>query len=259
MPDGKTVTIHLGANRAATEILDCISDNLAGFLDSLSTRVVSRKEYVRHFRAAMTASNRTLIGENTSEAVLRAMTFLDNSQHIVLSEHALLGSMEEFFTERMMLPKAKRRAENISRTFVDCDINLHLAIAPQSNILVSTLADEAFFPDITSDSIPVHSWAALVSRITDGCPRAQVTVWNFENSDEVSLPFLASLLDLDVEYVDSLTRAELETRACRQLKTSEILSKIIKMDEGLLAKMDMQYEADLDHIEAMPRVSLVRK
>ena len=83
-----------------------------------------------------------------------------------------------------------------------------------------------------------------------------MTVWDFEQPDEVMVPFLAALLGIDTELLDSRTRSEISKNACQQLKNAKRLSKIVQLDEDLQTRMDVQYELDLAAIEAMPRVIL---
>lgn len=58
MPEQRTATVHFGANRIATGFIECISNHLGKVLLSTSTKAITRHEYVEHFRATMTASDK---------------------------------------------------------------------------------------------------------------------------------------------------------------------------------------------------------
>ena len=105
---------------------------------------------------------------------------------------------------------------------------------------------------------PFYPWSDLVSRIASGCPHAHLTVWNFEQPDAISLPFLAALLGLEIDDVDIPTKAKLDIDACRHLKQAKILNQVVPIEDQLQAVMDDQYEHDLLTIDAMPGVSLIR-
>jgi hypothetical protein len=258
MPDQKTATVHFGANRIATGFKTCLSDHLTKVLLATSTRVVSRKEYVEHVRDAMVASEKLGLLHGLIDPLFKGNDAFDRFQHIVISEHALLGPVGDMLTKKTMFPKAKRRAQNIDRAFPDRALNLHLAIAPQAECWTALLADDDFAPRSADAPVPVHSWAQLVSRITGACPRAQITVWDFERPHEVMLPFLASLLGVDSDLIDERTRSDIEDKACEPLKNAKLLSKIVQIDPDLQSRMDAQYELDLTAIAAMPNVSLIR-
>ncbi|WOI30063.1 hypothetical protein [Sulfitobacter dubius] len=181
---------------------------------------------------------------------------LDRFKHIIISEHALLGAVSDMFTKKTMFPKAKRRAQNLDNAFSDRQLHLHLAIAPQAECWTYLLADDDISPGPSDRAVPVHSWADLVSRIKAACPRATLTVWNFEQPHQVMVPFLTALLDIDVELIDPQTRKAVSQEACPQRKSAGLLSKIVEIDEELQTRMDAQYELDLIRIAAMSKVTL---
>ncbi|WP_394434562.1 hypothetical protein [Sulfitobacter sp. 1A13679] len=256
MPDQRTATVHFGANRIATGLIECISNHLEKVLLSTSTKTITRHEYVEHFRATMVASDKLGLLQGAVEPVLKHQKNLDAFKHIIISEHALLGPVSDMLTKKTMFPKAKRRVQNLDNAFSDRQLDLHLAIAPQAECWTYLLADDDIFPGPSDRAVPVHSWADLVSRITAACPRATLTVWNFEQPHQVMLPFLAALLDIDVELIDPQTRKALSQEACHHLKSAKLLSKIVQIDEELQTRMDAQYELDLIRIDAMSKVTL---
>ncbi|WP_394442370.1 hypothetical protein [Sulfitobacter sp. 916] len=256
MPDQRTATVHFGANRIATGFIECISNHLGKVLLSTSTKTITRHEYVEHFRATMVASDKLGLLQGAVEPLLKDNKALDAFKHIIISEHALLGPVSDMLTKKTMFPKAKRRAQNLDNAFSDRQLHLHLAIAPQAESWTYLLADDDISPGPSDRAVPVHSWADLVSRITAACPRATLTVWNFEQPHQVMLPFLAALLDIDVELVDPQTRKALSQEACHHLKSAKLLSKIVQIDEELQIRMDAQYELDLIRIAAMSKVTL---
>ena len=257
MPEQKTATVHFGANRIATGFFECLSEPITRVLLSTSTKTISRQEYVKDFRSAMVASDKLGLLQGLVDPLLKRND-LDRFAHIVISEHALLGPVGDMLTQRTMFPKAKRRVQNIERAFPDRSIRLHLAITPQAECWTALLADDDFAPPRSNETVPVHSWAELVSRVAQTCPRAEITVWDFERPQRVMLPFLADLLDVDIDLIDDQTRTNIQDKACRPLQDAKLLSKIVQIEEGLQMRMDAQYELDLDTLTAMPNVSLMR-
>jgi len=258
MSNARTATVHLGANRVATNLTECISGQLQKILSSASTKVFSRKDYVENLRAAVVAAGNLGLLQNEVEPVLKDKKALDRFEHIVISEHALLGSMGDMLTKKKMFPKAKQRVQNVDMAFSDRKLSLHLAISPQAECLISLLADGKFSPHSVEGATPVHSWANLVRRVRDACPRADVKVWDFEKPDEIMPSFLSSLFAIEADLLDHRTRDEIAKNSCQHLKNAKLLSKIIQIDKDLQTRMDAQYELDLAAIAAMPNVSLVR-
>lgn len=248
----------MGANRVAVGLTDCISKRFQNILSSFATKAVSRKEYVEYFRATMVASGNLGLLQGALEPALKGNSALDKFEHIVISEHALLGPVADMLTKKTVFPKAKRRVQNIDHAFSDRDIKLHLAIAPQAECLTSFLSDDDIQLGRLNGAFPVHSWADLVRRIRDACPRANVIIWDFEKPDEIERSFFSSLLDVGDDLLDDRTEHELLGKACEQLKSAKLLSKIVQIDEELQTRMDAQYELDLDAIASMPNVVLKR-
>ena len=258
MSNARTATVHLGANRVVTSLAECISTQLEEILSSASTKVFSREEYVKNLRATVvTAGNRGLL-QNDVEPILKDKKALDRFDHIVITEHALLGSMGDMLTKKKMFPKAKQRVQNVDSAFSDRKLNLHLAIAPQSEGLISLLADGEFSPDSVEGATPVHSWADLVRRVRDACPRAVLRVWDFEKPDEIMPSFLSSLLAIEPDLLDHRTRDEIVKKSCQHLKNAKLLGKIVQIDKDLQTRMDAQYELDLAAIAAMPNIELIQ-
>jgi len=256
MPDQRTATVHFGANRIATGFIECISNHLGRVLLSTSTKAITRHEYVEHFRATITASDKLGLLQGAVEPVLKDKKALDGFTHIIISEHAILGTVSDMFTKKTMFPKAKRRTQNLDNAFSDRELNLHLAIAPQAECWTYFLADDDISSGPSDRAVPVHSWADLVSRIKTACPRANLTVWNFEQPHQVMLPFLTALLDIDVDLIDPQTRKAVSQEACLQLKSAGLLTRIVEIDEELQTRMDAQYELDLIRIAALSKVIL---
>jgi hypothetical protein len=254
----KTISVHLGASRVATEILECVSREMAESILGKSKKIISQKEYTIFLRSHINAPGNSVLDHVKSKIGLEDyLSNLDQFAHVVSSQHAMLGKTSDIFAESEILPKARRRVENFCRIFADRQINIHLAIAPLHDCLITMASEDEGVWKAEKGTYGVNSWSNLVSHITAACPAANFTIWDFEDPDAVSLSFLASLLGLHVDQVDEVTRSNLHSDACENLKRAKLLSKIVVVNEPLQALMDEQYELDLLNISEMRNVSLV--
>lgn len=195
---------------------------------------------------------------NSSEEFQQALQQINRFNHVAISQHAILGTSPDLFKYKNTLTRARKRVENLSEIFVDRKINIHLAIAPQSDCLMSVLGDDEQFIAENDADIRLPSWAALTTNIRRACPDAEITVWDFDSPEKVRVDFLASMLNVAPEYIDALTEAHLDTSSCQELTQAKLLQRIIQIDEELQLRLDSQYEKDLQAIAGMPNIKLVR-
>lgn len=254
----RSISLHVGVCRVAVDVVESVSDDLISVLLESSTRIFSKREFVRSLRTVVNAPRAELMSlANGSQEFQRALQQINGFNHVVISQHAILGTAPELFKYKNTLPRAKKRVENLSEMFADREISIHLAIAPQSDCLMSVLSDDEHFLAKHDADIRVPSWASLATNIRRGCPEAKITVWDFDKPEEIRIRFLASMLNVAPEYVDALTEAHLDMSSCQELKQAKLLHRIVKLDEALQLRLDSQYEKDLQDISEISDITLI--
>lgn len=255
----RSVSLHLGVCRVATNIVESMSDDLIALLLGQSKRVFTKKEFAGSLRTVVNAPRTEMLAKgNDSKGFQRGLRQINRFNDVVVSQHALLGTAPELFTYNQMMSRAHKRAANLADIFADRHIRIHLAITPQIDCFVSAMSDDEQLLSDESSGIVVPSWAELITNIRRGCPAADITVWDFEQPEQIRLNFLASLLGVEPEYIDALTEAHLDTSSCQELMQAKTLHRLLVLDEHLQAQLDGQYEADIRAIEEMPNIALQR-
>lgn len=254
----RSISLHVGVCRVAVDVVESVSDDLVSLLLESSTRIFSKREFVRSLRTVVNTPRTELMSvANTSQEFQGALQQINRFNHVVISQHAILGTSPELFKYKNTLPRAKKRVENLSEMFADRKISIHLAIAPQSDCLMSVLGDDEHFLAKHDADIRIPSWASLATNVRRACPKAEITVWDFDRPEKIRIGFLASMLNVAPEYIDALTEAHLDMSSCQELAQAKLLHRIIKLDEALLLRLDSQYEEDLQAISEIPNITLV--
>jgi hypothetical protein len=100
------------------------------------------------------------------------------------------------------------------------------------------------------------SWSELVFRIRRGAPERNLVVWDFDRPNAIALPFVEAMLGLKAIDIKQQVLEAISN------ETTPVGSGPIDYSDDTLARavarLDAAYERDLDEIERMEGVTLVR-
>lgn len=180
---------------------------------------------------------------------------LKNFEVLAASQHAMMGHPKVVFKDGAILPHAESRIERLSVLFEATTLDLHLTIMNQFHYL-SRLPLEYHNTSQSQQDDTVPSWFELVLRIRKACPTRRILVWDFMQPERVALPFSMTVLNVDEDLSDHVRKPVSEAIA-----HSKLLSKVFRNDhlsDEAGQVLDAQYETDLQNIEGMENVVLVR-
>lgn len=104
----------------------------------------------------------------------------------------------------------------------------------------------------------IPSWYDLVRAVRSASPEAAIVVWDFDQPNRVVLSFLSELLNEDPSSFGDAIKSKLRENSCQNIKIAQTVKKLIAFPEQLTVAFDEQYDFDLDNIDKMDGVTLVR-
>jgi len=174
---------------------------------------------------------------------------------VAISQHSVFGVPADVLRPRKSFPLAESRVERLSGLVGPCEMTFHLAINSQIDyILRMRRMPEA--DRLMAIREAKFSWSELVFRIRRGAPDRNLVVWDFDHPKAIALPFVETMLGIEAhDLKQQILKAILP-------ETKPIGSGPIDYsDPGLasaVARLDERYELDLDDIDKMDGVRLVR-
>jgi hypothetical protein len=259
MNEAKVVNFHIGATRVATNILECLSEIGSGFKVPSSTHLISSREYKWRFRGPVNEKNDSKFQASIDEpGWLLYSKKLSGFSKIAASQHAMLGHPKKMFKAGSILPTAEKRVRRLSHMFRGKSLTLHLAIASQHDCLLA-LSDDVDQSKIRAEmTSTIPSWYDLVRAVRSASPEAAIVVWDFDQPNRVVLSFLSELLNEDPSSFGDAIKSKLRENSCQNIKIAQTVKKLIAFPEQLTVAFDEQYDFDLDNIDKMDGVTLVR-
>ena len=227
-----------------------------GMLNKEQPYLLPEKQYQEKFRSVINSKRKeSEVDFNLRLEAQLAAVELSERGTLAISQHAMLGSMEDCFRKDKVLPYSEVRVSEVSRVFASVPITFHLTITNQFDYLRAAMERKGKGTTFSEES-SVPSWASLVQRIKAAAPNRQIVVWDFERPERIALAFAISMLDT----TDETLIEELHRRLSRSFKKKGSLMtshEIPSMDHELNTRLDAQYDADLVAIKLMEGVSLV--
>lgn len=220
-----------------------------------ASAVLSRKLWQEQFRGLVNAKGTKAALDLAAWRAVEA-TIADLSAHgaVAISQHALLGSPEDCFLKRKVLPYTDARITRVSEIFAAVPLTFHLTIFSQFDYLRTTMNRLPAGKALPQPGI-VPSWSALVRRIRAAAPDRQLIVWDFERPEKIALAFMIRLLDTkDPALIEALD-AHLSTTIKRPAHPNS--HEIPGIPHEIIDRLDVQYDLDLEAIKQIEGVSLI--
>lgn len=248
--------LHVGLPGIAADLF--VHDQLDTILGkAFSHRIVRDELWKENVRSAVNNgegdSRSTRLVWELARDTVRELAALKAT---AISQHALLGRSGDGFLKSKAFPKAFERISHLSDIFLDQPLTLHLTVASQFDYLKMAMERSNKVQPFSVPKI-VPSWSDLVFRIKDAAPERQIVVWDFEQPRKSSVAFIVNMLDLtDDETVSNIY----EWVAKAKLWDDYGLYKpdMSSISQELAEELDAQFEIDLEEIDGMSNVTLIR-
>ncbi len=251
------INFHVGAPRIAEDLIREAATEPAVARDA-QLRVLRPREYKRHLRLLVNEgpSEGALFGLDSEEsATFRA--HLAEFQTVVASEHAMTAHPVHALKQGVIMPNAGQRIARLSTLLSTFEMDLHLAITDQAQYLsqlpVRNAAARAERFDL-SERVP--SWFDLVARIRAACPRNRIIVWDFSDPTAVALPFVMTVMNLEVQELETMRASVLEFVRRKSVLSALFPSAQLGSDVAQLLRQT--FEQDLDTIETLDNTVMIR-
>jgi hypothetical protein len=246
-----TINFHIGAPRIGAELLHAVA-----VAPSLKTHprlfILPQASYWDNFRTLVNTRKSTDPKDSRWYDAERQIRSLAQYGIVAVSQHAALGTHNELISSQRGLARAAARIAAISLLFNDSSLTLHFIIASQVGYLNWTLGSEA---RATISAGTTFSWSDIIGSLKAAAPERPFVVWDFAKPKDVALSFVAEMLGtLDNEFL---------TEAHHLIETNHSYQNYSNMKhdwaglEDSIARLDEQYETDLNTIAEMEGVALI--
>jgi len=174
---------------------------------------------------------------------------------VAISQHAILGSAQDWFLKRKTLPFAEYRISRILDIFAGVPLTFHLTITSQFDY-IQTLMDRKILGGRETSLPAIPSWINLVQQIKNAAEGHKIVVWDFERPEKIALAFVAHLLETQDEALITRLRNHLSILipSAGTLKKSHQLPSI---PGETIDQIDVQYSLDLQSLSEMRGISLI--
>lgn len=244
---------HIGLPGIKPDLLHIVTrlQKLRAFSDVC---ILPKKVYKETMRGLVNARRSNLLEDiHVRQKAVDLIQSLAKHKAVAISQHAVLGDPGEFMMSPTALKRATKRIEKISELFHDRELTFHIIIIGQMDYLCEVMGNR------TSDVIAarsVLSWSELVRTLKVAAPDRHFVIWDFERPSNVALAYILTMLETaDSALIEQLRLLLPRTPAL--LSSSRREPDLIGMS-NIVHQLDDQYDIDLDQIEKMVGVTLVR-
>lgn len=249
------LNFHLGIPGIVQELVQCLADS-GPVRTAENILVLPRDEYRRVFLELVNA--RSGAAASDPEALERVKSFTDAASAldtVAVSQPNFFGIAADVLRPRKAFPLAEARVERLSALIGSLDMTYHLVIVSQIDYILK-MKRMSVAERLAAVRDAQFSWAEVVFRIRRGAPDRNLVVWDFDLPSATALPFVTTMLDIDPRDL----RPQIEAAISRE-KTPVGSGSIDYSDAGLataVERLDARYELDLDEIDSMNGVTLIR-
>jgi hypothetical protein len=174
---------------------------------------------------------------------------------VAVSQPNMFGVPADVLRPRKAFPLAEARVGRLSALVGSLDMTYHLVIVSQIDYILK-MKRMSEVERLAAIRDAQFSWAEVVFRIRRGAPDRNLVVWDFDKPSVAALPFVTTMLGIDAHYI----RTQIE--AAISPEKIPVGSGSIDYSDATLAtaveRLDARYELDLDEIDSMSGVTLIR-
>jgi hypothetical protein len=249
------LNFHIGIPGIVPELMQCLAGS-GPVRAAENILVLPRDEYRKVFLELVNA--RSGAAAPDSEALERVKNFTKAASAldtVAVSQPNFFGVPADVLRPRKAFPLAEARVERLSALVGSLDMTYHLVIVSQIDYILK-MKRMSETERLVAIRDAQFSWAELVFRIRRGAPDRNLVVWDFDLPSVAALPFVTTMLDIDAHDL----RPQIE--AAISPEKLPVGSGSIDYSDGAMAtaveRLDARYELDLDEIDSMNGVTLIR-
>lgn len=247
----KMINFHIGAPRIGAELLQAMT--AASTLTTLPDKLIFPQASYRNSIRTLVNTRRSADSmEDNWEDAQTLIASLTHYDTVAISQHALLGTPQEIISSPRILPRAAGRIATLSSLFEGHPLTFHLAITNQVDYISTALGAGARAAIASGMTL---SWFDLISQLKAAAPERPIIVWDFERPRDVALAFVVAMLDAPEDAFIEDARKLIKQHQTFEDRDSRLQN--LNGLEGLLARLDDQYEVDLQAIAEAEGVSLI--
>lgn len=174
---------------------------------------------------------------------------------VAISQPNFFGFSTDVLRPRKSFPLAESRVGRLSGLMGSCEMTFHLVITSQIDYILRMRRMSAA-DQLAAIRDARFSWSELVFRLRRGAPERRVVVWDFDRPKAIALPFVETMLGIEAaglvqEVLKAISREATPLGSGPVDYSDQTLARAV-------ARLDARYEQDLDELEHMEGVTLVR-
>jgi hypothetical protein len=249
------LNVHLGAPGVVPDLLATLAA-CEPVRSAEDLYFVSSTEYRELFQGLVNARARSGPPDSETLRGIRELVHLASGHETVaISQPNFFGYPTDALRSRKSFPLAEARVGRLSGLVSSCEMTFHLVITSQIDYILKMRRMSAA-DRLSAIRDAAFSWSELVFRIRRGAPERRVVVWDFDLPKATAIPFVETMLGIEAS---GITQHVL--KAISRELTPAGSGPIDYADASLaraVARLDTMYEQDLDDLERMEGVTLVR-
>lgn len=221
-----------------------------------NVHIVESTEYqMLFFDAVNSRAEIALQSDETIRRIAELAEVASTLKTVAVSKPNFFGRSADALRPRKSFPLAEARVGRLSELLGTCETTFHLTIASQVDYILRMhrVSKGDRLMAIRDTQL---SWSELVFRIQRSAPERHLVVWDFDHPQAVALPFVDEMLGSAAHDIKQqiLSAIQLEAipNGSGQVDYSDTNF------ETAAARLDERYDRDLDDIEKMDGVTLVR-
>ena len=222
------------------------------------TTILSAKDYRDVLRSWVNdKSSLSYASADLSEEMSALKGRLSKHQRVIASQHAMLGSIEQFFSSDRLLPLAEKRASQLSNLLHEFDLELHIALSSQLDVAQTLARKGVSRSDAVEFLRSPRAWYDLIRRLAHACPDRSIVIWNLDDPIWGVPAFAGSLCDLGRDEIDDDLQDYLLNAAQREYALRRAFSWEHELPEETLVALREFYLDDLEKISGLENVMLL--
>ncbi|WP_430449041.1 hypothetical protein [Rhodophyticola sp.] len=249
------------------------------------------------YRAVIRDASRALKGapasKDVQDALLDAITESDRCDRLVLSDPRFICINRLVVQGAQIWPMIERETTKLRNLFPDAQVEFFIAMRDPATLIPAMFNASRFndFDEFTEGVQPRGvAWSEMLQRLNRAHPDCPITVWNNEDTPLIWGEILREMAGLGpgevLDGVDDLLEKIMEPAGFKRMQAylaqhppqtemqkrriaAAFLDKFVleealeeELDapgwtEGLIEEITAHYEADMDHIAAMPNLTYI--
>lgn len=288
------IAFHIGAHSTDEDLLlGCLRQN-AGLLAQNGILAPSGEQYRPVLREAVRRLQGARSEPDGEEAVLEAILKGMQGRRLVMSSENFICVPQRVFDEDAFYGKMGQKALWLRNTFPRQDVSFHIGLRSPASLIPALFArrgDGDFLAFLDGVNLDALSWFDVLQRLRFSVPDAPITVWCNEDTPLIWPEVLTSVADMPPQtplqgaharlravlseegltrylaYLDHHPAMSIAQRRWAAISFMDRYVDDAEMEEDYdlpdwsqerIEDLDTIYETDLEAIETLPEVTVIR-